>query len=179
MESNHRSPGCHPGVFAIGPRDLPFFLSVTEVGVEPTKSSGSRPDRFASLRTQSYCKWRVRGSHPTGKAYETSLSTGSPALIFVVAKGRFELPRHKWHDVLSVACLPFHHFAMSGPGRSRTATVRRPLVYSQLGSPMHADPCLCYLFSDPYENRTHLSSVRDWRPTDRRTGRVIPPVHFQ
>ena len=30
---------------------------------------------------------------------------------------------------------------------------------------------LCVLFSDPYENRTHLSSVRGWRPTDRRTGR--------
>jgi len=27
-------------------------LSVTEVGVEPTKSRGSRPRRFASLRTR-------------------------------------------------------------------------------------------------------------------------------
>ena len=82
-------------------------------------------------------------------------------------------------DQPSVGARQFHHFAMSGPGRSRTATVRRPLVYSQLGSPMHADPCLCFLFSDPYENRTHLSSVRGWRPTDRRTGRVVPPIHFQ
>ena len=67
---------------------------------------------------------------------------------------------------------------MSGPGRSRTATVRRPLGYNQLCSPMLADPCIC-LVSDPYENRTHLSSVRDWRPTDRRTGRVVPPFQFQ
>ena len=28
-------PGCHPGVFAVGPRDHRYF-SVTEVGVEPT-----------------------------------------------------------------------------------------------------------------------------------------------
>ena len=30
------------------------IMSVTEVGVEPTKSRGSRPRRFASLRTRSF-----------------------------------------------------------------------------------------------------------------------------
>ena len=30
-----------------------------------------------------------------------------------VTRGRFELPRLKGHDVLSVACLPFHHLAVS------------------------------------------------------------------
>ena len=35
-------------------------VQVIEVGVEPTKSPGSRPDRFASLRTRPSCWWRVR-----------------------------------------------------------------------------------------------------------------------
>ena len=34
MDSNHQSPACHAGVFALGPRDH----RVTRVGVEPTKS---------------------------------------------------------------------------------------------------------------------------------------------
>ena len=46
------------------------------------QTRGSRPRRFASLRTRSV-KWRVRGSHPTGQAYEARLSTGSPASIQV------------------------------------------------------------------------------------------------
>ena len=87
-------------------------------------------------------------SHPTVQAYETRLSTGSPALLFSSSQGAHfidagELPRHKWYDILSVACLPIPplgYVVSSGPGRSRTATVRRPLGYSQLGSPMHADP---------------------------------------
>ena len=41
---------------------------------------------------------------------------------------------------------------------------------------MLADPYV--LFSDPYENRTHLSSVRGWRPPDRRTGRVCSSNSF-
>jgi hypothetical protein len=54
------------------------IVSVTEVGVEPTKSPRSRPDRFACLRTRSV-KWRVRGSHPAVQAYEARMSTGPPA----------------------------------------------------------------------------------------------------
>ena len=50
---------------------------VIEVGVEPTKSPGSRPDRFASLRTRPCWWWRVRELHPTSEAHEASWSSGS------------------------------------------------------------------------------------------------------
>jgi len=56
---------------------LDHAIIVTEVGVEPTKSRGSRPRRFANLRTRS---WRVRGSHPACGAYDTPLGTGPPAV---------------------------------------------------------------------------------------------------
>ena len=52
------------------------IMSVTEAGVEPAKSRGSRPRRFASLRTR---PWRIRESHPAGGAHETPLSTGPSA----------------------------------------------------------------------------------------------------
>ena len=39
---------------ASSPLDHGIVLSVTEAGVEPAKSSGSRPDRFACLRTRSF-----------------------------------------------------------------------------------------------------------------------------
>jgi hypothetical protein len=42
------SPACRAGVVP-----LDHGIAMTEVGVEPTKSPGSRPGRFASLRTQS------------------------------------------------------------------------------------------------------------------------------
>lgn len=42
------SPACRTGVVP-----LDHGTAMTEVGVEPTKSPGSRPGRFASLRTQS------------------------------------------------------------------------------------------------------------------------------
>src|SRR5436190_17783987 len=48
MDSNHRSSGCRPDVFATGPPDR----EVAEIGVEPIKSPGSRPGRFSSLRTR-------------------------------------------------------------------------------------------------------------------------------
>jgi hypothetical protein len=59
------------------PLDHGIVLSVTEAGFEPAKSRGSRPRRFASLRTR---PWRVRVSHPAGGAYEAPLSTGPPAV---------------------------------------------------------------------------------------------------
>ena len=72
--------GVEPSLSWLSPRRLCRWttgsLSVTEVGVEPTESRGSRPRRFASLRTRS---WRVRGSHPAVQAYEARLSTGPPA----------------------------------------------------------------------------------------------------
>jgi hypothetical protein len=48
MDSNHRSSGCRPDVFATGPRDH----EVAEIGVEPTKSPASRAGRFSRLRTR-------------------------------------------------------------------------------------------------------------------------------
>ncbi len=127
MELNHRSPGCHPGVFTAGPRDH----VVSDRG-------GGRTHKITRLSTSPLCqfaypviKWRVRGSHPAGSAYEAGLSTGPPATTFSckpryrtgltglmraswapaapairVTKGRVELPRPAGHDVLSVACLP-------------------------------------------------------------------------
>ena len=53
------------------------IMSVTEAGVEPAKSRGSRPRRFACLRTR---PWRVRVSHPAVGTYEAPLSTGPPAM---------------------------------------------------------------------------------------------------
>ena len=50
-------PACRTGVV---PLDHGIELSVTEVGVEPTKSSGSRPDRFSCLHTRSSGNGRSR-----------------------------------------------------------------------------------------------------------------------
>ena len=71
---------------ASSPLDHGITLSVTRVGVEPTKSprSGHRRaalvgDRFACLRTRPCKKWRVRGSHPAVGTYEAPLGAGPPA----------------------------------------------------------------------------------------------------
>lgn len=57
-------------------------LAVAGVGVEPTPSRGSRPRRFACLRTRpDPVEWQVRESHPTRGAYEAPLGTGPPASI--------------------------------------------------------------------------------------------------
>src|SRR6185369_9013165 len=97
-----------PGVLAVGPRDQ---CSVTGVRVELTKSRGSRPRRFTSLRTRSYrrarpsrAKLQARVLHPTVRAYEAQLSAGSPASKS--DQGEIRTPTPKRHDVLSVACLP-------------------------------------------------------------------------
>jgi hypothetical protein len=89
------------------------IMSVTEAGVEPAKSRGSRPRRFACLRTR---PWRVRELHPAVQAYEARLGAGPPAVKLQapvsnrahrpygsqlgtcqacnrVTKGRVELPR--------------------------------------------------------------------------------------
>ena len=55
----HSDPGWNRTITLLGviqassPLDHGIMLSVTEVGVEPTKSRGSRPRRFACLRTRS------------------------------------------------------------------------------------------------------------------------------
>jgi len=64
---------------------------VVEVGVEPTESSGSRPDRFAELRTRlrsrtcllvhEQRKLQARESHPAVQAYEAPLDTSPPAKL--------------------------------------------------------------------------------------------------
>jgi hypothetical protein len=120
-------PGCHPGVFALGPRDQ-VSRKVTEAGVEPAKSRGSRPRRFSNLRTR---PWRVRVMLPAIQAYETRMSTGPPASHLKLqapvsnrahrpygsqlgtcrACIRTRMPtnaarRCPGHDVLTVACLP-------------------------------------------------------------------------
>ena len=89
------------------------IMSVTEAGVEPAKSRGSRPRRFACLRTR---PWRVRVSLPAVQAHEARLGAGPPAIKLQapvsnrahrpygsqlgtcqacnrVTKGRVELPR--------------------------------------------------------------------------------------
>ena len=81
MELNHRL--LHVGQVS-SPLDHGIVFSVTEVGVEPTESRGSRPRRFSCLRTRPLCrfgKWRVRESHPAVKAYEAPKGTGAPASI--------------------------------------------------------------------------------------------------
>ena len=65
---------------------------MTEVGVEPTHSPGSRPGRFANLRTRPSSldvshagKWPVQVSHLAVEAYETSLGAGPRRQLFVIA----------------------------------------------------------------------------------------------
>ena len=80
MELNHHL--LHVGQVS-SPLDHGIVLSVTEVGIEPTESRGSRPRRFSCLRTRPFVlfeKWRVRESHPAVKAYEAPMGTGPPAM---------------------------------------------------------------------------------------------------
>jgi hypothetical protein len=82
MESNQGTDRPKDGLVLLGviqaslPLDHGIILSVTEAGVEPAKSPGSRPGRSACLRTR---PWRVRGLHPAVQAYEARMSTGPPA----------------------------------------------------------------------------------------------------
>ncbi len=50
-------------------RSLSFPPSMTEVGIEPTKSPGSRPDRFTRF-AYSANKFRVQESHLSCYGYE-------------------------------------------------------------------------------------------------------------
>src|SRR6059058_5443086 len=95
MDSNHRSSGCRPDVFATGPRDR----EVAEIGVEPTKSPASghrREERWSWPLFQfaySAVKWQVQGSHLAGEGYEPSLGAGPPASKFVSVAGPGIEPR--------------------------------------------------------------------------------------
>jgi hypothetical protein len=94
------------------PLDYGIIFAVTEVGVEPTKSPGSRPDRFTYLRTPSL---RVRVSHPAGEAYETSLSTGPPAIKL---QAPVSSRAHRPHEGQLGTC----QACISDEGESRTPT---------------------------------------------------------
>src|SRR5262245_60282689 len=97
MESNHRFPGCHPGVFAAGPRD------------RSSDRSESRTHKFTRLSTSSLCQFAYPAVAGSGVAPDR-LGLWGPAehwlTCVAVTKGRVELPRHKGHDVLNVGCLP-------------------------------------------------------------------------
>jgi hypothetical protein len=75
MESNHRFPGCQPGVFAAGPRDH----AVAEAGVEPANHEA------LDLAALPVCvpgrKLQARESHPAIRAYEAPLDTRPPASV--------------------------------------------------------------------------------------------------
>ncbi len=107
---------------------LDHGISSDRGGRRTHKPRGSRPRRFANLRTRS---WRVRGLRPAFQAYEARTSTGSPASCRpryrtgqtglmkasqAPAKTAMQLSSSQresrtptpavGHDVLSVACLP-------------------------------------------------------------------------
>ena len=100
-------PGLPPYRGGVLPKHLQTnFASVIPDGIEPSLSwmsprrlrrwttgsvvsdrGGSRTHKITRLSTSSLCQfaypvsqWRVRESHPAGRAYETRLSTGPPAI---------------------------------------------------------------------------------------------------
>ena len=141
MELNHRR--LHVGQVS-SPLDHGIVLTMTEMGIEPAVlhyrgrsllppyQSAAGPCWHLDLAAFPVCvlsrlcqfgKWRVRESHPTVQAYEARLSLAHPHQS--VAKGRVELPRHKWHDILSVACLPIPPLGcISSPYGNRTRAAR-------------------------------------------------------
>ena len=73
--------------------------------------------------------------------FALSLNSSLSTLNSSVTRGRFELPCLNRHDVLSVACLPFHHLAVIQNSskcveqESNLHSVKR-VGYNHLGSPM-------------------------------------------
>lgn len=55
MESNHRSSGCHPDVFAAGPRDRFLLLRLDDRG-------GSRTHKVTSLSCSPLCQFAYRAA---------------------------------------------------------------------------------------------------------------------
>ena len=93
----------------------------------------------ALLSQLSSLQLQTSGSNRTFRPYQDqSGNQPSPA----VAKGRLELPRLIRHDVLNVACLPFHHLAES--------------LFTQTWK-----SCYWSSASDPCGIRTHLFSLRN------------------
>ena len=87
MESNHHFPACQAGVFAVGPRDR----NVSDRGGSRTHTvAGSRPARFASLRTRSYFSSGSGGR--SGQAERMKLCWVLAHPRHQVTKGRLELP---------------------------------------------------------------------------------------
>ena len=122
-----RFPPCHSGVFPLdhdpvsgapGNRTITLLhvtqasspldhgiMSVTRVGVEPTKSPRPQLDRFTCLRTWSFRKWRVRGSHPAVRTYEAPMSTGPPASCRSRYRaGLTGLMKASWAPAASASC---------------------------------------------------------------------------
>ena len=100
--------GLEPSLSCMSRRRLRLWttgsVQVIEVGVEPTNSSGSRPDRFASLRTRPCCWWRVRELHPTSEAHEAPRSAGSTRKLQAPESNRVT-------DLMKVSSVPtgLHH----------------------------------------------------------------------
>ena len=83
-ESNHghRLARMPIGRSWLSPRRLRRWTTgslVTRVGVEPTKSQVLGLLALPICVPGRFQKWRVRGSHPAGRAYEAPMSTGPPA----------------------------------------------------------------------------------------------------
>jgi hypothetical protein len=119
MESNHRFLDVNQ---ASSPLDH-GIVQVAEVGVEPTKSRGSRPRRFASLRTRPSfsCRPRYRAG-PTDRM-KVSWAPAAPAMS---DQGETRTPTPPRADVLSVVCLPVAPLGQSDPcgNRTRLASLR-------------------------------------------------------
>ena len=131
-------------------------MPLTEVGVEPTESRASHARRFSvcvpgrNFTVRRSCRSRYRA----GRAglMKASWAPAAPAIFFVCSdfirdvqvrlipellsdQREIRTPTPYRHDVLSVACLPFHHlvdFCLSSPHGIRTriagSKVQHPAV---------------------------------------------------
>ena len=83
MELNHRL--LHVTQVS-SPLDHGIVLSVTEVGVEPTRTRPSTSPLCQGLRTRPV-KWPVQVSHLAVGAYEAPLGSGPPASFVIAGPG--------------------------------------------------------------------------------------------
>ncbi len=127
MDSNHHSPACHAGVFALGPRDH----SSDQSGSRTHKITGSRPARFASLRTRSFVSSGSAQSHPAVQAYEAQMSTGPPAAS---CRSRYRAERT---GRMKAGWTPVAPAMFQVANRTFTRRLNRPPPY-RLATPDHA-----------------------------------------
>ena len=134
MDSNHRR-------LDVGQESLPLDHGTLIVGKSSVSlcsrggnrthklSPGSRPGRFTCLRTRpSNCGGRIR----TGVVRHMRPCWKPSPVHSAVTKGRVELPRRLWLDVLSVACLPVPPLGQSSTGGNRTHTHHQGLSLAAL-----------------------------------------------